>query len=146
MDEKADMIGLSGLITPSLDEMVYIAEEMQRRGLQIPLIIGGATTSKAHTAAKIAPAYENKATVYVTDASRAVGVASNLLARESEYEVYANNIREEYALIRNRVEARREKREFLSIIDTRANAFDFDWESYEPPRPKEMGVFTIEPG
>ena len=146
IDEKADMIGLSGLITPSLDEMVYIAEEMQRLGLQIPLIIGGATTSKAHTAAKIAPAYENKATVYVTDASRAVGVASNLLARESEYEVYANNIREEYALIRNRVEARREKREFLSIMDTRANAFDFDWESYEPPRPKELGVFTIEPG
>ena len=145
IDEKADMIGLSGLITPSLDEMVYIAEEMQRLGLQIPLIIGGATTSKAHTAAKIAPAYENKATVYVTDASRAVGVASNLLARESEYEVYANNIREEYALIRNRVEARREKREFLSIIDTRANGFDFDWESYEPPRPKELGVFTIEP-
>ena len=81
IDERADMIGLSGLITPSLDEMVYIAEEMQRLGLQIPLIIGGATTSKAHTAAKIAPAYENKATVYVTDASRAVGVASNLLAR-----------------------------------------------------------------
>ena len=80
IDERADMIGLSGLITPSLDEMVYIAEEMQRLGLQIPLIIGGATTSKAHTAAKIAPAYENKATVYVTDASRAVGVASNLLA------------------------------------------------------------------
>ena len=114
IDERADMIGLSGLITPSLDEMVYIAEEMQRLGLQIPLIIGGATTSKAHTAAKIAPAYENKATVYVTDASRAVGVASNLLARESEYEVYAKNIREEYALIRNRVEARREKREFLA--------------------------------
>ena len=112
IDEKADMIGLSGLITPSLDEMVYIAEEMQRLGLQIPLIIGGATTSKAHTAAKIAPAYENKATVYVTDASRAVGVASNLLARESEYEVYANNIREEYALIRNRVEARRENESF----------------------------------
>jgi 5-methyltetrahydrofolate--homocysteine methyltransferase len=122
-----------------------IAEEMQRLGLQIPLIIGGATTSKAHTAAKISPAYKNKATVYVTDASRAVGVASNLLARESDYEAYANKIREEYALIRNRVEARREKREFLALSDARANAFDFDWEGYVPPRPKELGVFTIEP-
>ena len=99
--EDADAIGLSGLITPSLDEMVNVAREMQRLDLKIPLLIGGATTSKAHTAAKIAPAYNNRATVYVSDASRAVGVAAKLLAPEETYQDYASEISAEYALIKN---------------------------------------------
>ena len=145
IDCDANMIGLSGLITPSLDEMVHIAKEMQRRGLNIPLLIGGATTSKAHTAAKIAPEYENRATVYVSDASRAVNVAASLLADEPQYQSYACNIRDEYALIRNRVEARREKRAFLALSDARANTMEFDWTSYQPPKPSRLGVHTIAP-
>ncbi|HCY05318.1 MAG TPA: methionine synthase, partial [Gammaproteobacteria bacterium] len=141
----ANVIGLSGLITPSLDEMVHIAQEMQRRSLDIPLLIGGATTSKAHTAAKIAPEYENRATVYVPDASRAVNVAASLLANEALYQNYAKEIREEYALIRNRVEARREKRAFLALSDAQANAAPLDWSDYQPPAPAELGVYTIKP-
>jgi len=142
---NANVIGLSGLITPSLDEMVHIAHEMQRRGLEIPLLIGGATTSKAHTAAKIAPQYENRATVYVPDASRAVNVAASLLANDALYQNYAKEIREEYALIRNRVEARREKRAFLALSDAQANAVPLDWSDYQPPAPPELGVYTIKP-
>ena len=145
IDCQANMIGLSGLITPSLDEMVNIAKEMQRRGLDLPLLIGGATTSKAHTAAKIAPEYENRATVYVTDASRAVNVAASLLAEEPQYQAYAKNIKDEYALIRNRVEARREKRAFLGLGDAQANAMAFDWSSYQPPKPQQLGVQSIRP-
>ena len=145
IDCQANMIGLSGLITPSLDEMVNIAKEMQRRGLDLPLLIGGATTSKAHTAAKIAPEYENRATVYVTDASRAVNVAASLLAEEPQYQAYAKNIKDEYALIRNRVEARREKRAFLGLGDAQANAMAFDWSSYQPPKPQQLGVRSIRP-
>ncbi len=141
----ANVIGLSGLITPSLDEMVHIAQEMQRRSLDIPLLIGGATTSKAHTAAKIAPEYENRATVYVPDASRAVNVAASLLANEALYQNYAKEIREEYALIRNRVEARREKRAFLALSDAQANAAPLDWSDYQPPAPAELGVYTTKP-
>ena len=145
IDCEANMIGLSGLITPSLDEMVHIAKEMQRRDLDIPLLIGGATTSKAHTAAKIAPQYDNRATVYVTDASRAVNVAASLLAEEPQYQAYAKNIREEYALIRNRVEARREKRAFLKLSDAQANAMSFDWSAYQPPKPQQLGVQKVCP-
>ena len=145
IDCQANMIGLSGLITPSLDEMVNIAKEMQRRGLDLPLLIGGATTSKAHTAAKIAPEYENRATVYVTDASRAVNVAASLLAEEPQYQAYAKNIKDEYALIRNRVEARREKRAFLGLGDAQANAMAFDWSPYQPPKPQQLGVQSIRP-
>jgi 5-methyltetrahydrofolate--homocysteine methyltransferase len=125
--------------------MVNIAKEMQRRGLDLPLLIGGATTSKAHTAAKIAPEYENRATVYVTDASRAVNVAASLLADEPQYQAYAENIKDEYALIRNRVEARREKRAFLGLGDAQANAMAFDWSTYQPPKPQQLGVQSIRP-
>lgn len=145
VEENADAIGLSGLITPSLDEMVNVAREMQRRGLDIPLLIGGATTSKAHTAAKIAPVYENRATVYVSDASRAVGVAAKLLSAGAAYQEYANQISAEYALIKNRVEARREKRAFLTLEAARANAFDFNWRNYLPPVPVTLQVQVIEP-
>ena len=145
VDCDANVIGLSGLITPSLDEMVHIAKEMQRRSLKIPLLIGGATTSKAHTAAKIAPEYQNRATVYVSDASRAVNVAASLLADNKHYENYAKEIREEYALIRTRVDARREKRAFLALSDARANAAALDWSDYRPPVPAEIGVCEIAP-
>ena len=143
--EEADAIGLSGLITPSLDEMVNVAREMQRLDLKVPLLIGGATTSKAHTAAKIAPAYSNRATVYVSDASRAVGVAAKLLAPEKIYQDYASDISAEYALIKNRVEARREKRAFLTLDAARANPLDFAWETYSPPKPKKPEVHVVEP-
>jgi 5-methyltetrahydrofolate--homocysteine methyltransferase len=145
IDEKANLIGLSGLITPSLDEMVHVGAEMQRLGLGIPLLIGGATTSKAHTAAKIEPAYDNAATVYVTDASRAVNVASALLSNRESYDAYAAEVRAEYETVRNRVNARRAKRAFLALADARANAFTFDWRHYAPPAPAELGVFTIAP-
>ena len=145
IDEEVDAIGLSGLITPSLDEMVNVAAQMQRLNLDIPLLIGGATTSKAHTAAKIAPAYDNRATVYVSDASRAVGVAAKLLAPEEAYQTYAAQIREEYLKIKDRVEARREKRAFLTLESARDNALDFDWASYTPPKPKNLGTQVLTP-
>lgn len=145
VDENVDAIGLSGLITPSLDEMVNVAAQMQRMDLNIPLLIGGATTSKAHTAAKIAPAYSNRATVYVSDASRAVGVASKLLAPEEAYQAYAKEISEDYAKIKDRVEARREKRPFLTLQAARDNPVDVDWSSYTPPKPAFMGVQVVEP-
>ena len=97
-EHKADIIGLSGLITPSLDEMVHVATEMERQGFDIPLLIGGATTSRVHTAVKIAPAYEKGQAIYVTDASRAVGVVSHLLAPETRDD-YVRGIREEYAKV-----------------------------------------------
>ena len=125
--------------------MVHIASEMQRRSLTIPLLIGGATTSKAHTAAKIAPEYDNRATVYVSDASRAVNVTAKLLAEEQQYEAYAAEISNEYALIKNRVEARREKRAFLALSDARGNATPIDWSSYQPPIPRDLGVHGITP-
>jgi len=145
VDEGAVAIGLSGLITPSLDEMVGVAAEMQRRNLNIPLMIGGATTSKAHTAAKIAPAYKNACTVYVTDASRAVNVASSLLSNADSYAAFSARIKEEYATVRNRVEARRAKRAFLALTDAQANAFHADWDSYTPPVPNELGVTVVSP-
>ena len=143
IDEKASAIGLSGLITPSLDEMVNVAGEMQRLGLDIPLMIGGATTSKAHTAVKIEPAYQNATTVYVTDASRAVNTASTLLGDQAP--AFATELRAEYDRVRNRVSARRAKRSFLAIADARANATPINWASYTPPVPKKLGVFTISP-
>jgi 5-methyltetrahydrofolate--homocysteine methyltransferase len=145
LEEGAALIGLSGLITPSLDEMVNIAAEMQRRNMAIPLLIGGATTSKAHTAAKIAPAYDNSATVYVTDASRAVNVASALLSSEQSFADYTQAIDAEYHTIRNRVEARRAKRQYLQFADAQANAYTMDWTNYTPPVPAETGVHVVSP-
>ncbi len=145
IEEDVDAIGLSGLITPSLDEMVNVATQMQRLNLNIPLLIGGATTSKAHTAAKIAPAYTNRATVYVSDASRAVGVAAKLLAPDAAYQEYANEVRQEYDKIKDRVEARREKRAFLTIDSARDNALSLDWHNYAPPKPKFLGTRVLSP-
>lgn len=145
IDENASAIGLSGLITPSLDEMVNIASEMQRRELQIPLLIGGATTSKAHTAVKIAPAYDNAATVYVTDASRAVNVASALLSNKESYAKYTAKIEAEYNVVRNRVAARRGKRQFLTFADAQANAAVLNWSTDNIVTPKTLGVHAVSP-
>ncbi|MDC0213376.1 methionine synthase [Gammaproteobacteria bacterium] len=138
--EQADLIGLSGLITPSLNEMVHVAEEMQRLNMKTPLLIGGATTSKAHTATKIEPAYHNSATIYVTDASRAVNVAASLLGGQETYQKYTTSILEEYETVRNRVEARRSKQKFLKLADARANGHPINWEAYKPPIPASLGV------
>jgi len=141
---EADAIGLSGLITPSLDEMVHVAGEMQRLDFNVPLMIGGATTSKAHTAAKIEPAYDQAPVVYVTDASRAVNVASTLLSSGESHDTYVADIKREYETVRNRVNARRSKRAFLDLADAQSNAFVTEWRNYTPPQPNELGVHTIE--
>jgi 5-methyltetrahydrofolate--homocysteine methyltransferase len=134
----ADIIGLSGLITPSLEEMVHVAGEMQRQGFSVPLLIGGATTSKAHTAVKIAPQYEHPV-VYVPDASRAVGVASNLLSEELRG-AYIRSIAEEYAQVRTRRAAKDEARNLIPVEEARANPVEIDWNHYQPPVPREPGV------
>ncbi|HYF23223.1 MAG TPA: methionine synthase [Caulobacteraceae bacterium] len=138
VEHGADMIGLSGLITPSLDEMVFVASEMQRRGLSIPLLIGGATTSRTHTAVKIEPAYRNGPTVYVLDASRAVGVVSNLLS-PTEKDRVAREVRDEYRRTRETY-ARGPARPRASLSEARANRFAIDWSAPAPPRPAFTGV------
>jgi 5-methyltetrahydrofolate--homocysteine methyltransferase len=142
-EEKCDIIGLSGLITPSLDEMVHVAKEMQRQGFSLPLMIGGATTSKAHTAVKIEPQYGNDAVVYVTDASRAVGVATTLLSRELKSD-YVAKLRAEYAEVRERTASRSARTERLSYEAALANRPQFDWAGYQPPVPSFTGVKVLE--
>ncbi|MEI7870055.1 MAG: methionine synthase [Candidatus Methylumidiphilus sp.] len=137
-DQNADMIGLSGLITPSLDEMVHVAKEMERMGFTMPLLIGGATTSRAHTAVKIEPNYSG-AVVYVTDASRAVGVAGSLLSEELREE-YAAKIKKEYEEVRLRHTGRKQQTPMHNLDAARANAFHGDWEDYTPPKPGFLGI------
>lgn len=137
--ENVDIIGLSGLITPSLDEMVHVASEMEREGFNIPLLIGGATTSRVHTAVKIHPRYESGQSVYVVDASRAVNVVSNLLSPENKTD-YIEGIRAEYAKVaaahaRNEAEKKR-----LPLEGARANAHKLDWDAYIPPKPSFLGT------
>ncbi len=141
--EKCDIIGLSGLITPSLDEMVHVAKEMQRQGFSLPLMIGGATTSKAHTAVKIDPQYHNDAVVYVTDASRAVGVATTLLSKELK-PAFVDKTREEYAMIRERTANRSARTERLSYAQAVANKPQFDWAGYTPVKPSFTGRQLLE--
>ncbi|MGZ8945128.1 MAG: methionine synthase, partial [Methylococcaceae bacterium] len=138
--ENVDIIGLSGLITPSLDEMVHVAKEMQRQGFTIPLMIGGATTSRAHTAVKIEPHYKG-ATVYVTDASRGVGVASNLLSTELKDE-FVKNVRIEYEEVRERHQGREAKTKQHSLEEARGNKFN--WGNYEPVKPSFLGIKVID--
>ena len=138
-DWGADIIGLSGLITPSLDEMVHVAKEMERIGLKTPLLIGGATTSKKHTAVKIEPQYSGPA-VHVLDASRAVNVVQALLSQDI---AYRRGIKIEYNAIRESHIASQEAREFLPMEKARANAFQFDWSTYTPPKPSFTGVQAI---
>ncbi|MBD2839016.1 methionine synthase [Pseudomonas sp. JM0905a] len=142
-EQKCDIIGLSGLITPSLDEMVHVAKEMQRQGFNLPLMIGGATTSKAHTAVKIDPQYSNDAVVYVTDASRAVGVATTLLSKEMKPE-YARKLREEYAEVRERTANRAARTERLAYADALANKPQYDWASHQVAKPSFTGVQVLE--
>ncbi|SFU50076.1 methionine synthase (B12-dependent) [Pustulibacterium marinum] len=140
--ENVDIIGLSGLITPSLDEMVYLAKELDRLNINIPVMIGGATTSRAHTAVKIAPEYKDTV-VHVNDASRAVTVASNLLQPETKTS-YTSNIREEYDKLREGYLNRSRSKSFLKIEDARANKFPMNWETYEAPKPNFIGTKKIE--
>ncbi|WPZ36626.1 methionine synthase [Thalassobaculum sp. OXR-137] len=141
-EEKVDAIGLSGLITPSLDEMVYVASEMQREGLDLPLLIGGATTSKMHTAVKIDPAYKGPV-VHVIDASRAVGVVQELLSRDRKT-AYAEKIRADYQKMAEKRRTGRVDRERISIADARANKAKIDWAGYQPPKPAFEGIKTFE--
>jgi 5-methyltetrahydrofolate--homocysteine methyltransferase len=137
-EKKADAIGLSGLITPSLDEMVHVAQEMEREGFRLPLLIGGATTSRAHTAVKIAPHYR-ASTVHVLDASRAVGVVNALLNEQLKSD-FDRKTREDYERLRRDHAAKTEKKKLLTLEQARANRTPIDWISYVPPRPEFLGV------
>lgn len=140
--ENVDIIGLSGLITPSLDEMVYLAKEMDKLNIKIPIMIGGATTSRAHTAVKIAPEYK-ETVVHVNDASRAVTVASNLLQTETR-EGYVKAIREEYDKLRDGFLSRSRDKNFLSIEKARNNKLQLDWEKFNPVTPNFTGTKTVQ--
>jgi len=140
--EHADMIGVSGLITPSLEEMAYVAKEMKRQNFSIPLLIGGATTSRAHTAIKIEPNYET-ACVWVKDASRAVGVAQSLVSKEL-VDGFLAKVRSEYAEVRERHRNRGPARRLVSLKDARTNGSKFDWETYTPPAPKKPGITVFD--
>ncbi|MBA82508.1 MULTISPECIES: methionine synthase [unclassified Leeuwenhoekiella] len=141
-ERNVDIIGLSGLITPSLDEMVFLAKEMKRQDFTVPLLIGGATTSKAHTAVKIDPEYP-EAVVHVNDASRAVTVVGDLLNPESRLK-YKADIKQDYALFRERFLTRGKKRDFLTIEQARENKWKLDWDTFEASKPNELGIQVIE--
>jgi len=138
----ADIIGLSGLITPSLEEMAHVAKEMQRQGFTVPLLIGGATTSRAHTAVKIEPNYQHPV-VWVKDASRAVGVAQNLVSEELKTS-FVNNIKQEYVTVRENHATKNNKTSWLSYKKACENKFKFDWEHYIPPIPNKFGVHVFD--
>jgi 5-methyltetrahydrofolate--homocysteine methyltransferase len=140
--ENVDIIGLSGLITPSLDEMVYLAKEMDKLNIKIPIMIGGATTSRAHTAVKIAPEYK-ETVVHVNDASRAVTVATNLLQSETKT-AYAKTVREEYDQLREGYLNRSREKNFLSIEEARKNKLQLNWKNYHPTKPNFIGTKTVE--
>jgi 5-methyltetrahydrofolate--homocysteine methyltransferase len=141
-DENVDIIGLSGLITPSLDEMVHLASEMEREGFNIPLLIGGATTSKVHTAVKIAPRYAKGAAVYVTDASRAVGVVGALLSPAQNSD-YVAGLRSEYADVAEKHERAERAKNRLPLSNARANALQLDWANYTPTAPSFIGTHVL---
>ena len=142
-EEEVDIIGLSGLITPSLDEMCNVAAEMEREGLDIPLLIGGATTSRIHTAVKINPNYKRGQAIYVADASRAVGVASNLLSAANG-DKYKADIRSEYEKMAEAHAAGRERKPRQSLAGARANKPKIDWDGYEPTRPSFLGLKSFD--
>jgi 5-methyltetrahydrofolate--homocysteine methyltransferase len=140
--EKADIVGLSGLITPSLDEMVFVARDMQRQGLSLPLLIGGATTSRVHTAVKIAPAYDGTV-VHVHDASRAVGVAGSLMSA-NEAEAYRARVRADYAEMRAAHARRYADRDRLPLADARVNRLKPVFDGYRPPPPRRPGLTAFD--
>ncbi|WP_369793444.1 methionine synthase [Lacinutrix sp. Hel_I_90] len=139
--EQVDVIGLSGLITPSLDEMVYVSKEMEKQNFNIPLIIGGATTSKAHTSVKIAPHYNNTV-VHIHDASRAVTVVGNLLKKDNQ--IFKEGIREEYDKFREQFLNRTKQKEYITIEQARNRKYKIDWESSEIVKPKALGIQNIQ--
>ncbi|SME94650.1 methionine synthase [Pseudogulbenkiania subflava] len=141
IEHKADIIGLSGLITPSLEEMAHVAKEMQRQGFTVPLLIGGATTSRVHTAVKIAPNYHGPV-IYVPDASRAVGVCSNLLS-DTLRDVFVEEVAADYAKARAIFEGRGEAK-LLPIAEAREQRHQIDWAQYTPPKPSWLGVRRFE--
>ena len=142
IEHNVDIIGLSGLITPSLDEMVYLAKELERLNVKIPIMIGGATTSRAHTAVKIAPQYSSTV-VHVNDASRAVTVAGNLLNDDTKQK-YTSEIRSEYDELREGYLNRSRDKNFLTIEQARANKLKLDWDNFTPVKPNFIGTKTIE--
>ncbi|MER8376089.1 methionine synthase [Mesorhizobium sp. M1406] len=142
-ERQVDIIGLSGLITPSLDEMAHMAAEMEREGFDIPLLIGGATTSRVHTAVKIHPRYTKGQAVYVTDASRAVGVVSSLLSNETKGG-YVDTVRAEYKRVADAHARSEADKQRLPLAKARANAHQLDWSEYEPPKPSFTGVKVFE--
>jgi 5-methyltetrahydrofolate--homocysteine methyltransferase len=141
--EAVDIIGLSGLITPSLDEMCHVAAEMERQQFDLPLLIGGATTSRVHTAVKIHPNYNLGQAVYVTDASRAVGVTASLMSKESR-DAYMAGVRDEYAQIAASHARGQEDKKRLPLADARANALKLDWGNYLPPKPVFLGTRVLD--
>src|SRR5438874_10584830 len=141
-EKQADVIGLSGLITPSLDEMIHVAQEMQREGFRLPLLIGGATTSRAHTAVKIAPHYQ-ASTVHVLDASRAVGVVNSLLNQDLKSE-FDKKTREDYERLRREHSARTQRKNLMTLKEARANRTGIDWSNYAPPKPEFLGVRVLQ--
>ena len=140
--ENVDAIGLSGLITPSLDEMVYLAKEMERQNLDVPLLIGGATTSKAHTAVKIDTQYKN-AVVHVNDASRAVTVVGDLLNKKTA-NTYVAKLKKDYDEFRTKFLKRGKEKSYISIIEARKRKYKIDWNTSEIVKPKELGIQTLE--
>ncbi|MGP7734451.1 methionine synthase [Oceanimonas smirnovii] len=137
-ETNADMIGLSGLITPSLDEMVHVAKEMQRQGFKIPLLIGGATTSKAHTAVKIEQNYDEPV-VYVSNASRAVGVVQSLLS-ETNKPAFVDRLNKEYEVVRDQHARKKPRTKPVTLAEARANKVNIDWDAYTPPVPVKPGI------
>src|SRR3712207_6406317 len=137
--EGADIIGLSGLITPSLDEMAHVAGEMEREGFEIPLLIGGATTSRVHTAVKIHPNYHRGQAIYVADASRAVGVVSSLLSPDAKTP-YVETVRAEYRKVADAQARSEADKQRLPLDKARANRMKIDWAAYEPPKPTFTGT------
>jgi 5-methyltetrahydrofolate--homocysteine methyltransferase len=141
-EHNVDIIGLSGLITPSLEEMAHVAKEMERQGFKIPLLIGGATTSRIHTAVKIAPNYPSGTVVYVTDASRAVGVCSNLLS-DTLSASYIAEVKADQQAAREQHEGKQGKASYVSLAEARGHGLKTDWANYTPPRPTVLGVQSL---
>ena len=140
INENVDVIGLSGLITPSLDEMVYLAKELEKLNLKIPVLIGGATTSKTHTAVKISPVYSGPV-IHVNDASKAVPVSTSLLSKNRK--IFTNQISDEYDNVRKTFENRKVTKNFISITEARKNRLKLDWDNYNIPKPNFIGVKEI---
>jgi 5-methyltetrahydrofolate--homocysteine methyltransferase len=141
--ENVDIIGLSGLITPSLDEMVTLGKEMERQGFDVPLMIGGATTSKAHTAVKIAPTYQRNQTIYVSDASRAVGVASKLISKDSR-DAFVAEIQRDYDAVRLRTANRTSRGTLFAYSDAVKQKPQLNWREYQPEIPNTLGVTVLD--